>query len=298
MYYEASTKGRPGPKKAVGCLHQVIAIHSKPEPISYWLEKLIIKNNWEPNMVLVQEKAERWATPALAMIENYISSPDKFGRPYLYIQNSSSREHIQGAGYIEGNEDLETKKHKERRQNIYKVWDQIKSLTDKEFEVFSRKIIEELGAQETKTTQYSADEGIDFFGKLLLQAHLLTDDLNPTVQRQLAIWIIGQSKHYRAIKVSTPDIRELVGSVELARGKAYSAIYPEEKFADLDIRVCDPIFQLFFTTGDISADGWRLLFHSGVIGMDGLMLSAFLCDRGIAMPRNRFDATAFVRWLG
>ena len=61
MYYEASTTGRPGPKKAVGSLHQVIDIQSGPQPISHWLEQLIVKNGWEKNPIVVHEKAEKWA---------------------------------------------------------------------------------------------------------------------------------------------------------------------------------------------------------------------------------------------
>jgi hypothetical protein len=54
---------------------------------------------------------------------------------------------------------------------------------------------------------------------------------------------------------------------------------------------------LFFTTGDISADGWQLLETSGVIGMDGLMLSAFICDQDIAINGGNFEPVEFNEWV-
>jgi hypothetical protein len=54
---------------------------------------------------------------------------------------------------------------------------------------------------------------------------------------------------------------------------------------------------LFFTTGRISADTWRLLDHSGVVGMDGEMVAAFLADRGAGATDHIFDPTLFSAWL-
>ena len=297
MYYEASTRGKPGPRKAAGCLHKVVDIKSRPRPISDLLQELIQREQWAQSLPEAQEMAEKWEVSVLSIIQVTLSTPDKFARPHLYVLNSSSKYLVQGAGYIEGNEDERTMAHKLRRQNIYLVWNEMKGLSYSDFEIFSEKVIREIGAQHTKTTSYSSDEGIDFFGKLKLREYLFTEDLSPTIQHQLEVWLIGQAKHYKAIKVSTPDIRELVGSVELARGRAFSVL-GVGKYSELTIRVCDPIFILFFTTGDISSDGWNLLENSGVIGMDGLMLAAFLCDRQIGLVGNLFVKSKFNAWLG
>jgi hypothetical protein len=68
-------------------------------------------------------------------------------------------------------------------------------------------------------------------------------------------------------------------------------------YDNLDIRLCDPIFYLFFTTGTISPPGWRLLARSGVVGMDGEMVAAFLCDRDVGLVDDEFDIGAFATWL-
>ena len=56
--------------------------------------------------------------------------------------------------------------------------------------------------------------------------------------------MVGQAKRYIQTKASTPDIRELVGSVIFTQSTAAG----EAKYEDLAIRLCDPVFFLFFTT--------------------------------------------------
>ena len=104
-----------------------------------------------------------------------------------------------------------------------------------------------------------------------------------------------QAKHYILGKVSTPDIRDLVGPVTLAKGHAFGSY--AHKYADLTIRVCDPVFYLFFTTSSLTSDAWTLLDRSGVVGMDGEMLAAFLADQGVGLAEEKFEATALKSWL-
>ncbi len=106
--------------------------------------------------------------------------------------------------------------------------------------------------------------------------------------------MVGQAKHYKKTQAATPDIRAVVGSVDLARARAFAR---SDSFADLEIRVCDPVLYLLFTTGTISSDGWSLLDSSGVIGMDGMMVAAFLADHGIGRSEEEFDSTAFAEWV-
>ena len=288
-------KGRPGAKKAVALLTRSIDIEAKPEPLRDLLCKVIIQEHWEKDSTAAEERAEKWEHVALNLLKEALSKPDRFGRPSVLALNSSSDYLVQGAAFIEGTETPEGLQHKNRRKHIFRQLDAMRSLSPLEFEGFCTHVIEEIGAEASHTTKLSGDEGIDFFGKLKLQNYIFPNDVAPTIQRQLNVWLIGQAKHYLSIKVATPDIRELVGSVELAKHNAFSSMkvcpYP-----DLKILACDPIFRLFFTTGEISLDGWQLLESSGVIGMDGLMLAAFLCDRGIGHSHGTFCPVEFKRW--
>ena len=65
----------------------------------------------------------------------------------------------------------------------------------------------------------------------------------------------------------------------------------------MNIRVADPVFTILITTGFISANAWRLLDRSGVIGMDGEMVAAFLADREVGIESGDFKEDAFIAWL-
>jgi hypothetical protein len=51
------------------------------------------------------------------------------------------------------------------------------------------------------------------------------------------------------------------------------------------------------TTGTFSSNAWRLLKSSGIIGMDGEMVAAFLADRGAGLSAKQFDFDSFIRWI-
>lgn len=42
---------------------------------------------------------------------------------------------------------------------------------------------------------------------------------------------------------------------------------------------------------------WRLLKRSGIIGMDGEMLAAFLADREAGIGSSSFEKASFIRWV-
>jgi hypothetical protein len=84
--------------------------------------------------------------------------------------------------------------------------------------------------------------------------------------------------------------------VVLARFHAFSV--NGEKYRDLLIRVCDPVFFLFVTTGRISSRGWTLLEAGGVIGMDGQMVAAMLADCRVGTDcNNEFSEEMFSIWI-
>jgi len=116
----------------------------------------------------------------------------------------------------------------------------------------------------------------------------------PGFYTTLSVWLVGQAKHYKETKVATPDIRELVGSVELARARAFAK---PASLPNLEMRLCDPVFYLFFTTGKISRDGWALMKASGVVGMDGAMIAAFLADHDVGCSGGTFAASLFEAWV-
>jgi len=86
----------------------------------------------------------------------------------------------------------------------------------------------------------------------------------------------------------------------LASARAFAGL-DSNKYPDLQIKVADPVFMLFFTTGKISIDGWQLVRRSGIVAMDGEMLAAFLADHDVAIIEQegirQFSKEAFFEWL-
>lgn len=133
-----------------------------------------------------------------------------------------------------------------------------------------------------------------FFGQLEGENIFFPDDLQPTIQKQLSIWLVGQAKRYSRAPTGTPTIRDLVGAVTL--GKSGSSSTAKSPFPGLRIRVSDPVFVMLVTGGTLSARAWTLAKRSGVIGIDGELLAAFLVDRlrGLGDQPTR---TEFRNWL-
>ena len=106
-----------------------------------------------------------------------------------------------------------------------------------------------------------------FYGQLSLESMFFPHDLTATIQKQLKIWLVGQAKHYQKVLSSTDAIRELVGSIELGKTKTYAS--SSDPHENLRIKASDPVFSLFFTTGEISRNAKTLMERAGVIWMDG-----------------------------
>jgi len=207
----------------------------------------------------------------------------------------SSPTYIQGIAFVEPRDSAELRMAKISRAQFKSYGAVLQGLTPREFEALCVGVLAVMGVDSPVLTPRSADEGIDFYGRLRLEKHIFADKPLPGLQRQLVAWLIGQAKHYRSGQVSTPEIRDLVGAVTLAKGQAFGS--GDDKYKDLSVRVCDPVFYLFFTTGRLTSNSWALLERSGVIGMDGQMLGAFLADHAIGVVEGTFHQPTFSDWL-
>ena len=209
--------------------------------------------------------------------------------------NSSSPHHIQGPCFVEPRDLPEVKAIKQNRLRAQPMRSVLESLSFEEFETVCVATLSLLGARDCHLTKRTRDQGIDFFGQLFL------GDLEPTgfpfvrFQDDLKLWIIGQAKHYVGGKVSTPEIRNLVGSVNLARFKEYAST--TELMSELPMRSCDPVLVLFLTTGTFTRDAKRLALNSGAILKDVGDLSKFLADRCVgAHVGQDFNKEHLLQW--
>ena len=286
---------RPGPRGCATIIEATYPLTARPKPIGRVLAEVILREGWAQTLTEAQEVAEAWRDRTLSYLRAHLGAMRELGRPVRYDFNSSSNYMVEGASFIEPRDSPDVIAAKKRRAQRESYQQALGKLSPQDFEQLCKRVLDELGVEKARVTPYSKDEGIDFYGVLRLEKHIFPHDSYPSVQKQLRVWMVGQAKHCLHSKVSTPNIRELVGSVELAKGHAFSS--RSDKYPDLTVKPCAPVFCLFFTTGAISLDGWKLLAASGVVGMDGEMLAAFLADRRVANTTGGFDEDVFSAWL-
>lgn len=176
----------------------------------------------------------------------------------------------------------------------------MKTLSFADFERFGASVLRELGAQSVSVTAHSNDQGIDFFGVLNLgglqnfptQFFRLTHDVE--------LRFAGQAKHYPTRSVGTATVRELIGSISLARSGTFSS--DTTAFDSLRLKPFNPLLPLLFTTGTITAGAEKLASNAGIIARGGVQLAVFLADRGVGMVEaadgtRAFDQGRFQQWL-
>jgi hypothetical protein len=286
---------KPGPSLISAKILNTIALDSSPRSAVEIITEIILTERWCKSESEAREKAETWQKATLTRLQQELNALLEVGRPARFAFNSSSQYMIQGACFIEPKDSEELKDKKQRRSQFTEYYKVISTLPPHHFEVLCGKLIGLLGVENPIVTRTSSDEGIDFYGRLSLESIFFPHDLSPTVQKQLSIWLVGQAKRYQSVQAGTPEIRDLAGAIALGRAGAFGSL--ESPLIDLQIRVADPVFAMFITTGSLSGNAWRLLKRSGIIGMDGEMLAAFLADREVGMSPSGFQECSFTRWI-
>jgi hypothetical protein len=246
-----------------------------------------------------QAEAADFASHKLAALTSWIEEEVELARRELrhisVALNSSDPAFIQGSSYVQPNDDPATALAKQNRRHYDRLLLFIRSLTWRDFEACCRGVLSLLGCNDPRMTSASNDQGIDFHGRLSLDGRLDNFSHYPSIDSKLDVWMVGQAKHYTKTKVATPDLRELVGSIQLARSGTYAD--GGRALEGFTPRVCDPVFYLFFTTGSISRDGVILLKASGMISMDGPQLATFLADNQVGQTAGVFDQAAAEAWI-
>jgi Restriction endonuclease len=286
---------KPGPRFVAQLIMERFELDAPPRDILEITAALIIEYGWATLKSEALERAESWRKQTLGFLVREVSSLRELGRPSRITFNSSSEHMIQGACFVEPRDGDDIRDSKVRRLRSGAYYQAIRNLNSGDFEHLCGKLIGLLGVQAPKVTKRTSDQGIDFYGKLSLESILSPQDLSPTIQRQLVIWLVGQAKRYTEGQSGTPEIRDLVGAIALGRAGVFAS--STDPYPDLAIRVADPVFAIFITTGSLSSAAWRLLQRSGVIGMDGEMVAAFLADRGAGLSASTFNENEFLMWL-
>lgn len=234
------------------------------------------------------------------LVAHYNTCVGETGEYCPYEFNKVDDELLQGCAWIADDDPDDVRVQRTAlAEQFHPLLQAIRALEPDDFELLGAGVLDVIGVEAPKATKRAQDEGIDFFGRLRMSEFLLQSHTLPNVERQLRVWIIGQAKRYTKYPVSTAEIRELIGSCELAR----AGIWPIQGAAygqEMQIRPFDPIYALMITCGQISEPGRRILREAGVIGMDGPMLAQMLALEGVASDLNAggaFSPDLFAEWI-
>lgn len=288
---------RPGPSLAVTLVPRYLDLTDKPIRARDLLQRIAQNEGWIADTDELVERAETWEPLFLRRVRAELSELNKLGRFSAFAMNSSDPNHLQGSAFVEPRDSPAIAATKNKRAHMAEYSIALAALSPSEFEVLCAGVLSLLGAESVRVTPYSADDGIDFYG-VVRRRRTPDRGLGGAVfdlSQQVSIWLLGQAKHYSRAHVGTPDLRHLVGSVELAKsGVSGSA---NRRYEDLKIRVCDPTLVLFFTTGTVTSAGWRVAESSGVVTLDGEMLASLLAENEIGVKDGRYSDTAFSAWI-
>lgn len=284
---------KPGAAAAAERLHLHLSVTANPTAVTDILVDIIITSGWG-DASTADEQAEAWAEGFKTRVAMAINHARDVGRFIPYAFNSASDDHIQGACYCEPSDTADVVAAKGKRANVFHISSALAQFTPIEFEIVCRNVLKLFGAPDPQSSKRSADGGVDFYGQAPFSEILAPIDLPPGVEKDLKVWFIGQAKQYPISKISTNEIRELVGSAELARSKIFAG--RKDPLAQLTVRLCDPIFYILITTADFTRDSREIISKSGVIGMDGMQLAQFLADHGKGLETGTFDESEFRTW--
>lgn len=150
-------------------------------------------------------------------------------------------------------------------------------LTDIEFQRLSARILDFVGCKITFLTPLSHDQGLDGFGV----KPLLSYEVTSSFKNSLDVWILIQAKHYEKHSISSKEIRELVGSSDLAIHKIFAT--ESERYPSLDLKPFAPIALIVTTSSEVKRTVSTLAKKTGIILITGCELCSIFYNHSAAL---------------
>lgn len=267
-----------------------ISPNSPPQDLYFCLASLAHDNGYVSNLNLAYELIEPLVPGVRSITTQMLNRAMQEGTAWKIELFGSDDEWIRGSSFHDPQLPGEDQLARARRAFVKDSKNALKTLSPREFEFACASVLKLLGCEDPHTTRHSADGGIDFYGRLELKGRLDSSFPYGGLDTRGRVWLIGQAKHYPNSELAPAVLREMVGTVELAR--TGSAL---QEWPGLDLRPFDASLILIFTTGELGPGARALLDKSGVLSMNGDQLATFLCDAGIGIDDSTgsFDLTSF-----
>ena len=154
----------------------------------------------------------------------------------------------------------------------------IKSISATDFEYLCAYYLNLLGCEKFEVTRQSSDQGLDFYGVLPFEKYSY---FGPTSEK---IFLIGQAKLYTS-KVSTGEIREFYGSIELLKLRIYSKETYSYKFAS-ELKNYTQLNPIFISSTTFTKDAAELCHKTGIRMIDIVKLNSLLATIETAFKNN------------
>jgi len=196
---------RPGPAAAVELIPRYLSTAAGPTPARELLRQIITGESWQTDVSVAFEWAESWVERFAVRTQRVINERNTNGQFCEFTFNSSATDCLQGASFVEGLDSAEIAAAKTRRLALADYVAALDILTPTEFEWACRGMLAAMGVRDPVVSRRSADEGIDFYGKLPLSEELKRAVALPGFYSTLSVWLVGQAKHYKETQVATPD---------------------------------------------------------------------------------------------
>ena len=245
------------------------------------------------------EEASRLEGSISRLIEDHIRDHYSNGTVASMAFCLASRRSIIGSCVVEPGDDEAKILRKQNWLQVGKINTKLKSLSFEEFELFGRRILDELGASVARVTPRVGDQGIDFYGVMDIGASSGIPFGLGELAGDLKLRFAGQAKHYPNSAVGPAVLRELIGSISLARYSVFTT--DVEIFDDLGLLSFNPLVAMLFTTGTFTRGSQEIASKAGVIARSGIQLAAFLAERGIGIANDgrqyEFSDEIFDEWL-
>jgi len=244
------------------------------------------------------ERAEQVAPAVARLIDQRSHEAERSGVVATLVLIGAASDSVAGTCHVLPTDALPLSAVKEGRLNARDLLTAIQGLDYSQFERFGRRVLFELGATDARVTKHAGDQGIDFYGHLSVGALMALPTPFFRLAHEVRLSFAGQAKHYPTSTIGPNVVRELIGSVALARTKTFSA-ETDDLFEGSHIKPFSPVMPLLFTTGKVSRGAYALSDAAGIVVKSGEQIATFLADLrvGIDPATSKFNSALFSDWL-
>lgn len=286
------------PKEIFDYLETHLGLNASPVRLKNAIESALVSGFGVP-LIKAAELAESREKRVGDLINKKQIECENNGTIFTLCLVGVAADAVAGSCHILASDSPEIVQAKTHRLNTNPLLARIKALTFQEFEVFGSKLLRELGAKKAHVTPQSNDQGIDFYGIVSFGELNGSPSSFFKLFHEVEIRFVGQAKHYPNRSIGTATVRELVGSVDLARFKTYSI--DTDPFENINLKPFSPLVTLLITSGTFTSGAIDLASRAGILAKDGEQLATFLADKGVGMiatpTGSSFDLATFDSWL-